>query len=273
MKLAMSAVMLLSLSQASMANEWYASDRSQPNVEQPTYYAEPPPVNIQPPIDPNISVDFLMGKFTPRKHPDFVKIASRYASRKGMYMQREAYEAFKKMHADAKNAGITLTIKSAARNFNYQKGIWERKWTGKRKVEGQRLPQSIPAPVPRALKILEFSSMPSTSRHHWGTDIDLNAFNNKYFASGKGKREYEWLVAYAPFYGFCQPYTPKGRFRPYGYNEEKWHWSYKPLSKHYTQQARVRISDALINGFKGAQAASVIGVVNKYILGIDPQCQ
>ena len=33
--------------------------------------------------------------------------------------------------------------------------------------------------------------MPSTSRHHWGTDLDLNNLNNSYFTSGKGKKIYK----------------------------------------------------------------------------------
>lgn len=241
------------------------AEYNQPSME----YYEAPSVAI----DPQVSLNLLMGKFNPRKHADFVVVHSKYASRKGMYMQREAYDAFKAMHQAAKQDGIKLVIKSATRNFNYQKGIWERKWTGKRKVNGERLNRSTPNHVQRAAKILQYSSMPSTSRHHWGTDIDLNAFNNAYFSQGKGKREYQWLVNHAPRFGFCQPYTPKGRFRPYGYNEEKWHWSYKPLSKHYTDQARLRMTDALIAGFKGAKTAPVIEVVNRYVLGIDRSCQ
>ena len=38
----------------------------------------------------------------------------------------------------------------------------------------------------------------------------------------------DWLVQNGASYGFCQPYTA-GRCA--GYNEEKWHWSYMPLSE------------------------------------------
>ena len=81
----------------------------------------------------------------------------------------------------------------------------------------------VPEPVERARMILTYSSMPGTSRHHWGTDMDLNKDNNGYFATGEGLKVYEWLQAHAHEYGFCQPYTPKGPNRPEGYNEEKWH--------------------------------------------------
>ncbi|MFM9004881.1 MAG: D-alanyl-D-alanine carboxypeptidase family protein [Flavobacteriales bacterium] len=43
---------------------------------------------------------------------------------------------------------------------------------------------------------MKFSSMPGTSRHHWGTDIDLNSVEPSYFLSGKGLLIYQWLSAH-----------------------------------------------------------------------------
>ena len=114
--------------------------------------------------------------------------------------------------------------------------------------------------------------MPGTSRHHWGTDIDLNAFINEYFERGDGLKLYNWMVANAASYGFCQPYTQKGPKRPDGYNEEKWHWSYLPLAKKLSDQAKQELKDAMISGFDGAEAAQAIGVVEKYVLGINQAC-
>ena len=145
-------------------------------------------------VDPHtiVSQQFLMGQFNARKHASFIKINKKYASRSGMYMQKLPYEAFRAMHADAKQSGITLRILSASRSFNHQKSIWEAKWNGERKVGGIRnIKRSIKNPTQRALKILEYSSMPGSSRHHWGTDIDLNSFTNSYFEKGKGKKEVE----------------------------------------------------------------------------------
>ncbi len=231
----------------------------------------PPALDAINAIDPNSAISFLMGKAGVEKH--FTTIDPRYASRKGMKLDPRAYEAFKRMHAAARKEGIKLVIKSATRNFNYQKGIWERKWTGARKVDGKNLSKAIPDRVTRALKILENSSMPGSSRHHWGTDIDLNSFNNSYFRSGKGKREYDWLVANAATYGFCQPYTAKGPGRDTGYNEERWHWTYMPLSQRYTRDAGVFLNDTLFKGFKGAETAQQIKIVENYVLGINPDCR
>jgi LAS superfamily LD-carboxypeptidase LdcB len=223
--------------------------------------------------DPSVTDNFLMGKYSASKHHSFVKISTRHASKSGMYMQRLPYDAFKAMYNDAKNSGVNLKIISATRSFYHQKSIWEAKWTGKRKVGGIRnITRTIKNHKHRAVKILEYSSMPGSSRHHWGTDIDLNAFNNKYFASGQGKKTYDWLVKNAPRYGFCQPYTAKGERRASGYNEEKWNWSFQPLSQHYTQQAKLRLSDKSFSGFAGSSTATRIGIINKYVLGIDPSC-
>jgi len=132
---------------------------------------------------PTFSSDYLMGKFNPKEHEDFVVIDKKYADIEGRLMRKEAYDAFIQMWNAAQEDGIHLTIISATRNFDYQKGIWERKWTGKTPLNGQTDATTIEDDNSRALAILEYSSMPGTSRHHWGTDIDINALNNNYFAS------------------------------------------------------------------------------------------
>ena len=132
--------------------------------------------------------------------------------------------------------------------------------------------EAYPDPVERGLKILEYSSMPGSSRHHWGTDIDLNNLNDRHFLSGEGKKVYEWLRAHAHEYGYCQPYSPKGADRPDGYNEEKWHWSYMPVSKKLTLLAKEELKNEMIQGFKGSETAKSIGIVKKYVLGINQEC-
>ena len=94
--------------------------------------------------------------------------------------------------------------------------------------------------------------MPTTSRHHWGTDIDLNSLSNSYFEQGKGKKEYEWLIENANKYGFYQVYTSKENGRT-GYNLEKWHWSYLPLASEYLKFYNANITYKDISGFKGSE--------------------
>ena len=221
----------------------------------------------------SFSLDYIIGKFDPTKHPDFIEIEKKYASREGMRMRKDAYNAFLEMKNAAKEDGIDLKILSAVRPFDHQKSIWEAKWNGARKVDGQDLSKTLPDAEKRAYKILTYSSMPGTSRHHWGTDIDLNSLEPDFFEKGKGKEIYEWLSTNAGNYGYCQPYSPKGEIRPHGYNEEKWHWSYMPVSENLTQLAKEKLTNDMISGFQGAEAATKIDVVSKYVLGINEACK
>lgn len=109
--------------------------------------------------------------------------------------------------------------------------------------------------------------MPSTSRHHWGTDMDLNSLNNSYFASGKGKKIYDWLTNNAYKYGFYQVYTDKVNGRT-GYNLERWHWSYLPLASAYLEQYNTTINYSDIISFEGSDLAEEIKVIPEFVNGV-----
>ncbi len=224
---------------------------------------------------PEIKVDenYLLGMFDPATHADFVAIKQEHTTKSSAYLRKDTYTAFVAMHEAAKKEGITLTIVSATRNFSAQKGIWESKWTGGTKVSGMDLSQSIKDTIERAKYILLYSSMPGTSRHHWGTDIDINNLNDDYFLSGQGKKEYEWLTLHAAEYGFCQPYSKKGTDRETGYEEEKWHWSYMPVSGQLIKQYEALVTYDKIKGFKGSGTGKVIDVIKNYVLGIASKCK
>jgi len=253
-----------------------ASENNSKSVKQESLETKQP-ISSQkmttPEVKKEIPIDFIMGKFNPAVEADFIEVPAKYASRKGMYMQRAAYDAFVKMADAAKEEDISLQVISAARNFFRQKSIWEAKWNGQTKVGGKDLSKSLPVAKSRALKILEFSSMPGTSRHHWGTDIDINNLNNSYFNKGRGQKEYEWLQKNAAKFGYCQPYSPIDEARPNGYFEEKWHWSYMPLSQPLTDAAEARLRNEMITGFDGSETAPEIDVVRNFVLGINQSCR
>ncbi len=237
--------------------------------------AAPKAVAIDTNAPPTIpSYAFLTGKFDPLVHPDFVPVAPKYTDGDPYVLHQDTYAAFEKMHAAAARDGVTLVMVSATRNFARQKQIWEAKWNGQRLLEGKEKADLVyPDPADRARAILRYSSMPGTSRHHWGTDIDLNALTNGYFEQGEGKKVYDWLQANAAAFGFCQPYTAKGEDRPNGYEEERWHWSYLPLATQLTDYAATQLQDVNITGFAGAGAAPAISVIDNYVLGINQQCR
>jgi LAS superfamily LD-carboxypeptidase LdcB len=203
-----------------------------------------------------ITKDFVLGKFDYKSHERFVKTKAIHTSKR-IYLDKEAYDAFIKMYNHAKNEGVQLKIISGTRNFTEQQAIWERKWKKYESLE----------PMTRAKKILEYSSMPSTSRHHWGTDIDLNSLNNTYFESGEGQKVYHWLNENAHSYGFYQVYTEKSSGRT-GYNLERWHWSYLPLASQYLEFYNQYISNNDISGFKGAELAESLNIITNYVNGI-----
>ena len=207
-----------------------------------------------------LNKEYVLGKFNYREDSSFVKVDTAISS-KEIYLRKETYQAFLRMQAKAAEQGIYFRIISGTRNFNHQKRIWEYKWN----VKYKELP-----PLERAKKILEFSSMPSSSRHHWGTDLDLNSLNNGYFKAGKGKLEYDWLKNNAGEFGFYQVYTSKDDGRK-GYNEEKWHWSYLPLASIYLKFYNERIVYNDIQGFKGSEWSKELQVMENYVNGIDPE--
>jgi len=213
-------------------------------------------------IEPNnilqlkISKEFVLGKFNYKKDSTFIKVSSDYST-KEIYLNKQVYNAFLDMYNAAKNDSIELKIVSGTRNFYEQKAIWERKW---RKY-------NYLAPKQRTLKILEFSSMPTTSRHHWGTDIDLISLSNLYFSNGKGQKEYDWLKKNANDFGFYQVYTKKDNGRT-GYNLEKWHWSFLPLASYYLEFYNNNVTLDDITEFKGSELAKELNIIETYVNGI-----
>lgn len=219
------------------------------------------------------SAAYIMGRFNPEQHPDFQVIPPAYRDNDVRWLRKEALAAFQRMHEAAAKEGIRLVIISATRNFDVQKRIWENKWMGRTRLEGGvNAATDIQDDIARARKILEYSSMPGTSRHHWGTDIDINSLENSWFESGEGAIVYNWMMNHARDYGFCQPYTKLGSDRQKGYFEEKWHWTYMPLSVEITRQAREMMTNDMITGFMGAETAKDIDVIRNYMLGISPAC-
>lgn len=201
------------------------------------------------------TLDILTGRFDPKEHPAFVKIPDRFTDNSEMYVQSEVLNAFKRMYADARKDGIKLFIVSATRTFYRQAEIWNYKWD---KGTGIR--------AYRAATILQYSSMPGTSRHHWGTDIDLCSTENEDWDTPELQKALAWLQLHAAEYGFFMPYTDDPN-RP-GYKYEPWHWSYFPISDIYTETYRNTITNHDLYGFRGYTAARQLNVISNYVLGI-----
>jgi len=220
--------------------------------------------------------NYVTGRFNPAAHSDFINLKKSVIPSSGdLYLRKETVEALKLLLNDFNKdyPKIKIQVQSATRNFYSQKTIWEEKWKGKRKISGAADITKTSDPLLRSLKILEYSSMPGTSRHHWGTDFDINTLNNLYYEKGEGKIIYQWLKQNASKYGFAQPYT-EGRTD--GYKEEKWHWSYIPLAKQYLKEWNNSYqedpSQFTRSGiFSGSEKSGHLAPV--YVNSINPACK
>lgn len=157
----------------------------------------------------------------------------------------------------AEAEGIRLNVVSAYRSYEHQKSIWERKWGN-----------SSDNDINKASSILRYSSFPGTSRHHWGTEVDLNSVSIDYWQTIEGRKTYNWLKTNAPSLGFCQVYSPN---RSYGYAEESWHWSHIPTaSQYYSSISQPSVlSAALAQNIRGNLAVQQMpDQMMQYITGI-----
>jgi D-alanyl-D-alanine carboxypeptidase len=212
---------------------------------------------------PELDEKHLTGQFDPATDPDFVKVEGDY------YLRREAAVAWNLMQQAASTEGVTLKLVSATRNYADQKRIWNNKWTGKNTTNQDY--SKIKSKPERSKAIMKWSSMPGTSRHHWGTDIDINSVEASAWKEGSANaKAYTWLMANAAKYGWSQTYDKKaedGGKRTGGYSEERWHWSYIPLAGGYQKTYAKNITNEKIAGldFQGAETAKDLDVVKNYV--------
>ncbi len=131
---------------------------------------------------------------------------------------------------------IEIKVVSSYRDFDHQNRIWSRKYKSyiKRGL----------SPLEAIRKIIEYSTIPGTSRHHWGTDIDIidgnpdqpkNVLLTKHFeGEGPFAKLKDWMDIHANSFGFYLVYTDNDQRQ--GFKYEPWHYSYKPLSKIYIKE-------------------------------------
>ena len=222
----------------------------------PTPYSLlPTPYSLLPTPCSPLPKSLLLGKFDPSTDSNFVAIPSSMTTHTNIYCHRQTLQAYIAMRDSALRDGITLTIVSATRNFDRQRQIWERKWQNTQGNDSTKIRQ-----------IMRYSSMPGTSRHHWGTDLDFISVETDYWTHGEGLRIYQWLCINAHKFGFFQPYTSDPTRT--GYAEERWHWSYAPLSKPYLEAYQQQITPSDITGFSGSYLVDSLKIIQSHVLGI-----
>ncbi|WP_200301706.1 D-alanyl-D-alanine carboxypeptidase family protein [Streptomyces adelaidensis] len=101
----------------------------------------------------------------------------------------------------------------------------------------------------RQIEILRTSTAPGVSRHHLGSDADFfDTTPQDWTDDGPEAANYKWLRANAARYGFLQTYTAKSAEAHPAISEERWHWSYAPVTEavlEFTRGNQDVIADAL----------------------------
>lgn len=164
------------------------------------------------------------------------------ALEEGARLHADVIEPFRELQRLAAGRGFDLRIASGFRGFERQLAIWNAKAAGHRPVlddAGQPLDTARLNERDRAFAILRWSALPGTSRHHWGTDMDvwdagavppdyrLQLTTDEYERGGPFAALAEWLASEeVAELGFGRPYDrDRGGVAP-----EPWHLSYRPLA-------------------------------------------
>lgn len=197
----------------------------------------------------------------------------------GHFLTPETGNAFLKMKEAAAKDSIDIKIVSAYRSYAHQKSIWNKKYA---LYHEQGLSDDE---IFR--KITDYSTIPGTSRHHWGTDIDIisendqmpnqNVLQEKHFQKGGAfHKMYVWLKENANDFGFYETYTNVASRK--GFKYEPWHYSYRPrsrefLSTYLEEELYEHCVDLPVKGLKETDKSLKYNYLEQQILDINPHLQ
>ena len=125
-------------------------------------------------------------------------------NKNNLSLRPEAFEALKVLAAAAKKDGVTLTVSSTYRSYEYQKNLFDY-WVS---VDGLEEAERE-------------SARPGTSQHQLGMALDFAPVDDAFDQTPGGK----WVYANAAKYGWSLSF-PKGYEDVTGYRWECWHFRY-----------------------------------------------
>lgn len=154
------------------------------------------------------------------------------------------------LRESAFQAGFCLQVASSFRSCERQVQIWNAKASGHRPVldsRGQPLDLGQFTDLQKVEAIMRWSALPGSSRHHWGTDLDIydgstlaanyrvQLTHDECCGHGPFAAFHQWLsltIAAGESFGFYRPYAiDTGGVAP-----EPWHLSYAPLADKFARQ-------------------------------------
>jgi LAS superfamily LD-carboxypeptidase LdcB len=191
---------------------------------------------------------------------------------------------FLALRAEAAADGINLLPVSSFRDFNRQLFIWNAKCRGERELRdanGVLVAADSLDEDTLVSTILVWSSLPGSSRHHWGTDMDVvdaaamppgyhpKLITEEFAAGGVFENLDRWLAEHAARFGFYRPYSSwRGGFQP-----EPWHLSYAPVAEQALQQFSAAVLqqalDAADLDARAAVQRQLPRIVERYVMNID----
>ena len=125
-------------------------------------------------------------------------------NKNNLSLRPEAFEALKVLATAAKKDGVTLTVSSTYRSYEYQKNLFAY-WVS---VDGLEEAERE-------------SARPGTSQHQLGMALDFAPVDDAFDQTPGGK----WVYANAAKYGWSLSF-PKGYEDVTGYRWECWHFRY-----------------------------------------------
>ncbi len=199
-------------------------------------------------------------------------------------VHQDMLPAWNALKEAADRDGFSLKIASGFRDFNRQLSIWNRKFSGElstKDKDNNIVDFTLLNDDQKVDAILLFSALPGTSRHHWGTDIDVYADNLlnddqklqlepwEYETNGPFEQLALWLHAHSEHHGFFFPYD---KYRG-GVAAEPWHLSFMPIAQYCLCETDVTclsqvISEADILG-KTAILKKLPNIIEQYVQNIN----
>lgn len=188
-------------------------------------------------------------------------------------LHHDVVSPWQTLQSQAKEAGFDLVIASGFRNFSRQCAIWNRKFHGELAVKNSAneiVDTEKLTDIEKIHAIMLYSALPSGSRHHWGTDIDVYASNLlpsdcqlqlepwEYQQDGYFFELSKWLKAHAPALGFGFPYD---KYRQ-GVAIEPWHLSYLPLANKCQQALSIGVITKAISEHDVAAKSEILTHIN-----------
>ncbi len=147
----------------------------------------------------------LKSSYTPtdlQRIPDYM-----YPARE-LWLREEALRQLEQLWQAASDEGVTLTIISAYRSYDYQKTLFQNYANSYGEEAANR-----------------FSARPGQSEHQLGTTVDFGGTAVDLKAAYADTDQGRWLAENAYKFGFAMSY-PKGKEEITGYIFEPWHYRY-----------------------------------------------